>query len=245
MKDAAIKFTFKIEDFTPETMPFGRLLEYYDEIAKMIGWAEHLHLLGVVEGSHGSTFAIDRNHETDVIKRLVSIKEGTAPRNALRAHSAINTMLSEDRTSGVFSDPAGQNVVVFPGRRADDSVQIRIRDAATFTGELYYIKGAKDDAKVRIKTKAYGVVFCTTTRDIARSLGDFLFDDVKVSGRGTWLRGENGSWDIDDFTITDFVEIKRENLRSAVDNLRAIDMKWPDDPLAEIRKLEEKNGPIQ
>ena len=244
MSDDTTKYTFKIKHFTPETMPFGRLVKYYAEITRMIGVADNLHLLDIVESSHGSAFAIDRNHETDLVKRLISINEGTAPRTAIRAQSAIDAMLKEDGTSGVFSDPAGRNAVIFPGKRTDESVQVRIRDAATFTGELYHISGTKDDARIRIHTDAYGVVFCTTTKDIAKALRDFLFEDVKVSGRGMWIRSESGVWDIDDFSITDFAPVTRESLRSAVNRLRAIDVTWPDDPLGEIRELEEKNGSV-
>ncbi|MCQ0093541.1 hypothetical protein [Roseovarius sp. M141] len=238
------KYTFKIDDFTPESMPFGRLVDYYSEIKKMLGLAESMHLVGVFESSHGSAFAIDRNHESTLIKRLIAIKEGTASQKSKRAHDTINAMLKEDGTSGVFSDAKSQNVIQFPGKRSDDAVQLRIRDAATFTGELYHIAGTKDDVKVRINTSAYGVVFCSTTRDIAKALRDFLFEEVKVSGRGMWTRSEVGAWDIDDFAITDFAPVQRESLRSAVNRIREMGVNWPDDPLGEIRDFEENGGQV-
>ncbi|WP_415404090.1 hypothetical protein [Tateyamaria sp. SN3-11] len=238
-------YTFKIDDFTPKSMPFGRLVEYYLEIKKMLGVADNLHLVDLVESSHGSAFAIDRNYEATLVKRLMAINEGTAPKAAVRAQSAINAMLREDGTSGTFFDSQNRNVISFPGKRQDDSVVLRIRDAASFTGELYHIAGTKGDAKIRISTENYGVVFCTTTRDIAKALRDFLFEEVKVSGRGTWTRNESGAWDIDEFSIADFAPIKRENLREAVDRLRSIDVSWPDDVLGDIRTLEEKNGYTQ
>ncbi len=241
MNDATT-YTFKIEDFTPKSMPFGRLVEYYREIKKLLGVADNLHLVDLLESSHGSAFAIDRNHEAALVKRLMAINEGTAPKAAARAQSAINAMLREDGTSGAFFDCYNQNVITFPGKRLDDSIVLRIRDAASFTGELYHIAGTKGDAKIRICTENYGVVFCTTTRDIAKALRDFLFEDVKVSGRGTWTRSESGVWDIDEFSIADFAPIKRENLREAVDRLRTIEVTWPDDVLSDIRTVEEKNG---
>jgi transposase-like protein len=188
----AISYTFKIDDFTPESMPFGRLVEYYAEIKKMLGVADNLHLVGVFKSSHGSAFAIDRNFETQLVKRLIAINEGTAPKTAIRAQSTINSMLREDGTSGAFFDKQNHNVVQFPGKRSDDSAVYRTRDAASFTGELYHISGSKDDVKARVNTDAYGVVFCTTTREIGRMLRDFLFEDVKVSGRGTWSRSPHG-----------------------------------------------------
>jgi len=240
-----LEYTFKIEHFTPETMPFGRLVEYYAEIKRMIGVSDNLHLVGVVEGSHGSAFAIDRNHEAALVNRLTCLNDRTAPKTAVRAQSAINKMLKEDGTSGTFYSANGKNVINFPGKREDDNVQLRIRDAASFTGELYHISGTKEDAKARISTDAYGVVFCTTTRDIAKDLRDFLFEDVKVSGRGTWTRNEGGTWDIDEFFITDYTPINRENIRSAVDRIRGLGIHWPDETLNDLSSLEEKNGVAQ
>ncbi len=235
-------YTFKIEDFTPESMPFGRLVEYYLEIKRMLGVADNLHLIDVVEGSHGSAFKIDRNHETALTKRLMELNDDTAPKSAASARDAINTMLRVDGTSGSFYDSRGMNVIPFPGKLAPGNNQIRVRGAATFAGELYHIAGTKDDAKIRISTDAYGVVFCATSKNIARELREFLFDQVKVSGRGMWTRTESGRWNIDNFVITDFAPVKKESLRQSVDKLRAMDIVWPDDPLGEIDKLEEHNG---
>lgn len=235
-------YTFKIEDFTPESMPFGRLVEYYAEIKKMLGVADHLHLVDVVESSHGSAFKIDRNHEADLAKRLMAINDGTAPKNSTRARDAINYMLREDGTSGSFYDSRGVNVIPFPGKRTAETTQIRVRGAANFVGELYHIAGTRDDAKVRISTDAYGVVFCTTSRDIAKSLRDFLFEDVKVSGRGMWAKSDDGKWDIDNFVITDFAPVKRQSLRQSVNRLRTMNIAWPADPVGEIDTIEERNG---
>lgn len=235
-------YTFKIDDFTPESMPFGRLVEYYLEIKRMLGVADNLHLVDVVESSHGSAFKIDRSHETALTKRLMEINEGTAPKSATNARDAINTMLREDRTSGSFYDSRGVNVIPFPGKLAVVSSQIRVRGAASFVGELYHIAGTKDDAKVRINTDAYGVVFCVTSKDVAKALREFLFEDVKVSGRGMWAKTESGKWDIDNFVIADFAPVKKESLRQSVDRLRGMNIVWPDDPIGEIARLEDRNG---
>lgn len=238
-------YTFKIEDFKPENMPFSRLVEYYSEIKKLLGVTDNLHLLGIVEGSHGSCFAIDRNFESELTKRLMSVNDGTAPQIAMRAKSKINAMLKEDGTSGVFCDERGQNIVQFPGKRDDAASLIKVRDTATFVGELYHLAGTKDDVKVRINTDAYGVVFCTTTKDMAKSLRDFLFEEIKITGKGMWTRQENGTWQVDDFIITDFAPVKRESLSKAVSRIRALNIDWPDDPLGDIDEIEERNVKVR
>ncbi len=238
-------YTFKIVDFTPEDMPFGRLMEYYAEIGKMTGLSENMHLIDVLEGSHASQFAIDNNHETELTKRLTELNEGVAPSKAMNAYNTINTMLKEDSTSGQFSDPSNDNIIIFPGKIAPDKIQISVRDTATFSGELYYIAGAASDANIRIKTKNYGVVHCKTTKEIAKSMRKFLFDEVRVSGRGMWQKSSRGTWDIDDFTLTDFMPVQQESLSEAVKRLRKIDVDWPDDPIGQLANFEEKNEHIQ
>lgn len=238
MSDAAT-YTFKIDGFTPESMPFGRLLEYYAEVKKMLGLADNIHLVSVIESCHASAFVVDRNQQSNLEKRFREINERKAPKNSLRAYDTINAMLREDATSGTFESSVGSKVIVFPGQSSYEDVLLKIRDAAAFTGELYHIAGTQGDAKIRINTDAYGVVFCTTTRDIAKALRGFLFEDVKVSGRGMWTRNE-GQWTIDDFYITDFAPIKRESLRDAVNSIRSIGIRWPEDPLGEIDALEER-----
>ncbi|MCP4407475.1 MAG: hypothetical protein GY807_06895 [Gammaproteobacteria bacterium] len=235
-------YTFKIDDLTPEDMPFGRLVEYYAEIKKMLGVADNLHLLGVYSGSHGSTFAIDRNHESDLVKRLIALKDENAPKPALAARDNINSMLREDGTSGIFYDAHNRNVVHFPGKHAEDTTQVRIRDAASITGRLYYIAGSADGAKVRVQTETYGVVFCTTTIGIVKAMRDFFMEEVKINGRGMWTKTGEGGWSIDDFTITDFAPVKRENLRQAVDQIRELGIDWPEDPLARIDEIEKNGG---
>lgn len=235
-------YTFKIEDFTPENMPFGRLVEYYLQITRLLRVAENLHLVDVVEGSHGSAFRVERKHEAELTRMLVAINDGSAAKSALRARDEINSMLRQDGTSGSFYDSRGVNVIQFPGKMADNGPQLRVRGAASFVGELYHIAGTKDDAKVRINTDAYGVVFCSTSKEIARDIRNFLFEDVKVSGRGMWVKSESGKWDIDNFVITDFAPVTRESLRETVDRVRGMHLAWPDDPIGEVAKIEERNG---
>lgn len=240
MRDDATRYTFKINGLTPETMPFGRLVEYYLEIKKMVGVPDNLHLVDITESSHVTEFTVDSGHVPSLVERLVEINQGRAPKAPRRAYYTINGMLKEDGASGTFGDRAGENIIQFVGRLAEGQILIRIKDAATFTGELYHISGQRDDAKVRVSTDAYGVVFCTTTKDMAKALRDFLFEKVRISGRGTWIRTEVNKWDIDDFTITDFAPVSDESLRGAVSRVRALNISWPDDPIGEVRRLEEK-----
>jgi hypothetical protein len=233
-------YLFKIDGQTPASMSFGRLLEYYAEIKRLIGVSDKVHLVDIVEGSHVSSFKIDSGSTSDVLKRVIEINQGVAPPVALRAQQTINAMLIEDRTSGSFFDSRGANVIPFPGMRPSQAASIRIRSAASFVGELYHIAGAREDAKVRINTKTHGVVFCTTTKGIAKELRDFLFESVKVSGRGMWFKAGPGDWVIESLVIADFAPVYSETLRQGVNRLRDMKIAWPEDPLEQISEIEER-----
>ncbi|MEE9375738.1 MAG: hypothetical protein V3V04_05330 [Rhizobiaceae bacterium] len=235
-------YKFKVEGFTLESMPFGRLIEYYAELATMIGQEDNMHLVDVEESSHANLFKIAPNYESAITTRISAIQDKTAPRLALVAHDKINQMLADDNTSGEFTDHLGRNIILFPGVRHDTPKLVSMRDTATFIGELYQIAGTNKDAKIRIKTELYGVVYCTTTKDIAKALSDYLFEQIKVSGQGMWTKNANGGWDIGDFTITDFLPVQKESLRGTVDRLRDLKLNWPKDSLAKLKHLDEKSG---
>ena len=232
------QYTFRIQNITPETMPFERILAYYQNLLTMLGDGSGIHLTEIFESSHASAFKIDPSCVKQVSNRVKELSSGNAPPAALKARTAIGEMLREDQTSASFEDERGNNVINFPSFLPDVSKPMRITDTGTFIGELYHISGAKSDARVRILTEEYGVVFCSTTKEIAIKIRNYLFEQIKVSGRGQWtLNPDTKLWDIGSFVITDFTPVKRESLRKVVENLRGLDIDWPEDTLVEIDKL--------
>lgn len=239
------KYTFKIDKFTPETMPFGRLLEYYAELKKMIGFSEHLHLVEIFESSHGTCLAVDQVCDHKMQERMLLIRGGNAPKIAMRARDQINQMLREDGTSGEFADSNGRNVIPFPGRTADENTIYSIQDQVELNGELYYIAGSSSsDVKARIQTENFGVIYCRATREMGIELRDYLFEQVKIKGRGLWRRTSDGAWGVNDVVISDFAPISNDSLRTTINKIRALDIDWPDDVLAEIDQMEERGGQV-
>ena len=222
-------------------MPFGRLIDYYAQLKKMLGLPEHLHLVSIFESSHGTCLAVDGEARKRVDERLLSIKDGSAPKPALHARDQINLMLREDGTSGEFFGPDRGNVIPFPGTRADEDVIYSISDQAVFSGEVYHIAVNKDEVKLRVSTDAFGVVYCVAPRKMGIELRAFLDERLQITGRGTWKRTSDGAWTVNDVTITDYQPVQK-SLRETVDRLQALDMDWPEDVLGEIDLIEERGG---
>jgi hypothetical protein len=60
-----------------------------------------------------------------------------------------------------------------------------------------------------------------------------------------WTRVASGEWNLGDFTITDFVPLKQDNLRDTIDRIRQMDIDWPEDTLVELASFDEKSESIQ
>ena len=238
------EYTFKIDHLTPETMSFKRLVEYYDQLATMLGNADHLHLVSINTGSHATALQFDEEHVDRFNERMELLKKGTAPKKAMTAHGKIVKMLEEDETSGGIFDTDGNNVVPFPSKRSEAKISYKVRDFTSFSGKLYYVAESKESVNIRLKTKNHGNIFGTTTLDIGRKLKEFLLEDryVNISGRGLWTRDHDGNWTVSDFAITDFRPLKSGNLRDAIKEIQSLDIDWPDDPLASLKEIKDGNG---
>src|SRR5262249_36925258 len=75
--------------------------------------------------------------------------------------------------------------------------------------------GAKCGLRVEFQDK---MLFCDVSKDeVARQLGQYLYEQVVVSGHATWLRG---SWKIWDFEITGVTKPKQLPFDQALESLR-------------------------
>jgi hypothetical protein len=233
-------YTFKIEGFTPASMPFGRLLEYYQSLCDMLGSPSQLHLMAVVEGSHSTAIRIDDSYKPALAQRLQELVKGTAPTKAHKAREQIDQMLEQDNARATFSDPNGGNVIEFLGAsRKLESSDLRVNGSASFVGELYHISRQKDKATLRVSTKDHGTVYCTSTIDIAKALTHYLFDTVRVTGLCSWRMDENRRWFVDGLEVTSFDEPSSGSLRQVVQRLRALDIQMPSDAVNEINRMNE------
>ncbi|GAB5389086.1 MAG: hypothetical protein Alpg2KO_20540 [Alphaproteobacteria bacterium] len=233
-------YKFRIDGFTPQTMPFGRLVEYYGQIQKMLG--DHIHLIEVHEGSHMSRFRIERGHEAAIASTLSDVKVGKAAAPIMSANEKINMMLAEDKTQGAFLDELDRDAIVFHGHCASKSEALRVSDTAVIVGKLYHLAGSGETAKIRLNTDEYGTVLGACSISLGRDLRQFLFEKVRLIGRGTWVRQGFGEWKLEEFSVAHFEPVSAHTLKEAVTRLRSIEVDWPDDPLGDIRSLNEGNG---
>lgn len=243
-KAAAYEFRFKIDAFTPETMPMARLLEYLGPLATVLGEPNAVHFMRVERGSTVPVLKIEREALPKVRDRATSIRRGEAPRDALVAFRTINKLLREDNGVAVLQEKrAATPILRFPGREEAQERFPAIRQSGTIDGEIRRVGGWDETVPVLLRSEGKHIVGCWANEHIARQLGARLFEPVRLYGRGKWTRDAEGEWALEEFKIEGFDFLQKEPLSSALTKLRAIGGEWGKGAYKELAKI--RHGPVR
>lgn len=238
------EFRWILKGFTPEKMPMARLADYMQQLAKLLGQENGVHFERVEPGSVALVAAVDPDASGKVNARVSGVPSGTAPADAMKAYSVMNTMLAEDKTTALLRDRSAV-IIRFPGKVIERKALVEVPDSGSVIGYLYMLSDAGKEFHARIRLESGGTLQCTVSGDIAKKLRDHLFETVKVYGRGVWARNEGGDWAVVSLEINDVVRADSARLRSVVDQLRQLDIEWPEDPLGYLDDLGREGGTIQ
>jgi hypothetical protein len=234
------EYRFVIDVFTPQTLPMARLAEYLSDLAELFSSKEHVHFIGVDEGSADLLQIVDARATSKVDRRLLMIETRSA-RGALRkAFDDLNDKLYEDNAVGKLVSPSGR-VIKFPGRERDlDKTAGPINEAATIDGEVIQIGGRDETISVYLRSQDR-VHICTATREQGRSIAAHLFQGrVRVTGVGTYVRNGFGEWERRRFVMESFTPLDMEPLGAVITQLRSLGgpITDPTPFLEEIRNAE-------
>ncbi|RWK66851.1 hypothetical protein [Mesorhizobium sp.] len=237
------EYKWVLEGFTPSSIPMTRLGEYMQQLGKLLGCEPAVHFVRVEESSVAVFSRVDAGEAPErVATRLEAVSKGSAPADAQRAYETLNEMLSDDKTRATLKQ--GTAVVIqFPGMEKRTERLIEVRDAGSIVGYLYGLVQVKDAFHARLRVDD-GMLQCAVSDEMARTLKEHLFETVRVHGNGRWQRSPAGGWKITEFTITTVERVRDASLRSVVDQLRTLEIEWPEDPLGEWAELNEINGPL-
>jgi hypothetical protein len=239
------EYKFRIDAFTPASMPMVHLAEYMAALAALLGHEERVHFVRLEEGSTVLVQEIEQEAAPKVRERIESVRRGDGPANALKAFHNIDRALALDNAVGVLCGPAGAEMIRFPGReRPKPVVYSSFRQQGSLDGELVRI-GGKDQTVHATLMEGDVARRCEMTRDMARDLARHLFGDpLRVFGEGRWRRMPDGKWELEQFTVSHFEVLDDASLPDVVARLRAIegsDWKRVDDPFSELRRI--RHGP--
>jgi hypothetical protein len=236
------EYRFRIDAYTPDTMPMWRLAQYMAELANLLGERGAVHFRRVTRGSTVLRAKIDREAAPKVRDRVASVRAGDAPAEPKSAFKALNKLLRDDNAVGVLRDAAPHGIVVkFPGRELAEEKFPVIRQHGSIDGVVTGIRGKDQTIHITISSEGQQISGCETTRTIAKQLGVRLFEPVRLFGRGRWSRDADGVWILQYFKIESFEALQDVPLATALATLRAIPTEWGDDAYNELDEM--RHGP--
>jgi hypothetical protein len=239
---------FKIDPYTPLTMPMARLAGYMGDLASLLGEPEHVHFLRVDSGSTQLVHFIEDEALPKIDERLDCTRRGEGPSDALMAFERINRRLREDNGTGVLIDTTGAEIIRFPGREDIEPITFNaFNQPGSLDGIVIVVGGKGDPVPVHIQSveDADLIHNCYAARGLAKDLAQYIFgSELRVNGMGRWLRDAEGKWNLERFLITGFLPLSNETLTSVIMGLRAVQgSEWESlkDPWMELDLI--RNGP--
>ncbi|GGF54004.1 hypothetical protein GCM10011332_04250 [Terasakiella brassicae] len=241
------KIEFKIDAFTPDTIPMFRLAEYLDQLAKLFGNKDKVHFRELKKGSAIAVIDVEAIAAPKVKDRLRTIDTVDADKSVCEAFDKINNMLASDNAVGYLSRHAANKteaIYEFSGRNKSHPLEYgAVTQAGTLTGVVVKVGGIDKTIPVHLQDMDGHIWKCEATVEQSKELIKHYYEGpIRVYGEGRWIQDENGNWQqkqyfrissyevLDNTPLTDFVLDIRDEFADA----------WGDDPLKAV--YEERYG---
>jgi len=240
------EYKFKIDAYTPDTIPMARLAEYIADLATVLGNREHVHFNRIEPGSTVPVVRVEWEAEPKVRERVHAVKTKEAPADALDAARKIDRRLAEDNAIGVLQDPVGAKVLRFPGRELLKKLVFGpISQAGIFQGVPIRVGGEGDPVPVHLEDGKEKYIV-SARRNIAKEIAQYLFTAVvRVDGTGRWIRHADGEWELLDFRVSNYQLVHDADIRKNIADLQQIPAEWKnlDDPLSVLNEIKRGGKP--
>ncbi len=236
---------FKIDVFTPETLPMERLAEYMLQFAKLLGEPEHVHFIDVNAGSAVLRARVEEVVLSKVERRLSEALRGQGDVVALKALQSLDDLLAEDKAVGQLLDDGGAEIIAFPGRNRPKPLEYGpFREDGVLEGMIIKIGGKGASVPIWLQDGETVYKNCTARRPLARKLAKHYDAGLlRVSGSGSWMRLATGAWLMRSFEIKDFEVLDDAPLAEVIRRLHGVEgSDWGDDPLSDLARLRTGEG---
>jgi hypothetical protein len=239
-----------VSDMTPDTFPMDRLADYLAALAKLLGQSKNVHFADIERGSSVVVARVDDVATASVVDRLRGLPEGFGPKDALKAYSDIDAMLRRDGATGFLLGEQNGIVIPFPGiERREPIVFGPFKQDGTLDGQVIRVGGSDDTVPVHLRDTNTIHTHLHATPEIARRIAQHLLGPiVRVHGTGTWFRGQDETWELKSFKVTDFELLGDEPLTEVVRKIRKIGgNQWNEvpDPVRFLIEQRRDDGDLQ
>ena len=231
------EFRFKIDAYTPETLPMSRLAEYLEALAVLLGEKQAVHFVRIENGSAVPVIRVEAEATPKVRERIKGVRRGSGVSDAMRAYRSINEKLRLDNTTGLLSGSTAADILTFPGKEEVLPDFGPIRQRGSVDGEVIRVGGQGERVPIMLQAEEGVVTHLFTTKPLAKALGRHLYESVRLFGKGRWCRDREGKWNLEHFSIESFEVLNSEPLSAALAGLRVVQGGWQSGSLRELRDL--------
>lgn len=237
-RSSSEEFKFKLDAYSPETLPMKHLVAYLADLAVIFGEDSSVHFDRIEDGCVMPVIRVDREATPKVRKRIREVKLRSAPKEALEASRRVDERLRDDNTSGYILDPHDHRVLTFPGvtlKRLPEFGPITQHDSVE--GVPIKVGGENEWVPIHLEDQDGTITICHAKRSMAKDMAKYLFSTtIRVEGSARWLRAPEGDWKLLHFSAQSFLPLESRTLSEEVDRLRAIEAEWKSrkDPLGEM-----------
>jgi hypothetical protein len=233
---------FKIDGFTPATLPSARLAQYLLDLNALFGSTEKVHFQKLGKGSAQIIQWAEEKALPAIRQRVIAAKldKANRPPEITAAYERLNAKLIEDNSVGDLRI-GREKLLEFPGKRIEARRIIGpITQNEYLDGQLVRVGGVDETIPVHLR-EGETIHYCTTNDvDTARKLGSFLYGQtIRVFGVAYWYRDEKGKWRLDRFKVESFQPLEDVPLHEAVERLRSIPHEDWDEAITDKIKLRE------
>lgn len=237
----SIELRFKIDAYTPDTMPLSRLLSYLRPLATILGEPDNVHLMDIEDGTTTAVLAVERHAYPSVTRHIRDLRDGKGSPAANSARRQIDDLATDDEAGPcLILDDLGEKLVDFAEFSQNGQFEYGpFSEPGILDGVPIVVGGKNDPVPVHLEAPDK-VYVCKASRTVAKAIGEHLFTDpIRVSGVGQWLRDHDGQWNMLGFLIQSFELLRTETLAEVTERLRGIEADWKslDDPLGDLAKL--------
>src|SRR5471030_604088 len=187
--EARQKLNFKIDNYTPETLPMARLVQYLAQLVSLYGSDDLVHFDKLIRGSAIVQVSVDAIAVPPVLHRLVNVTSTQPDPEAEKAYRAIDKLLRADNAVGSITRGKDTNILEFPGRTQPATDTITIHQPTTVDGVLIKIGGRDETIPVTLRS-VEGKIINGEIRGVAQAKElsrHYMNGVLRVAGNGKWL----------------------------------------------------------
>lgn len=235
---------FKIDVYTPETLPMERLAEYMLRFAKVLGEPERVHFVDVEDGSATLLARTEEVAVPKVEQRLADAARGQGDPVALKALQELDDMLANDNAIGQVLDEGGAEIITLQGRNRPRPLEYGpFREDGVLEGVVIKIGGTGETVPTWLRDSER-IHRCGARRPLARRLAKHYDGGLlRVSGTGSWVRLATGGWLMRFFEIKSFELLDDAPLADVIKRLQGVEgADWGEDPVTDLMRLRTGEG---